>query len=244
MSKVHAKRKMSPLVKICGLQSLEPAQCAIDNGANMLGVIMVPNRARTVDYEIARKISHLAKKKRLENQSQFADSKDLLKEVKTKSENWFDEAKKLIQKNGPFLVGVFRNQPLETIIEMVNRLELDFVQLHGSEDFEFFTASIPVPVIPRYTLEKSTQSQATNQHILPLLDSETGGEGKTIDWDQCAELGNKSGKYLLAGGLTPENVASAAGLPGCIGVDVSGGVETDGVKDLRKIEMFIKNALA
>lgn len=235
---------MEPVVKICGLKTVEAAECAIENGADLLGVIMVPNRARTVDDEVLKLISKMVKTK------QKISSRQLLQQIRvleSEGAEYFETVKSLILENGPYLVGVFRNQPLETIKEKVEQLQLDFVQLHGSENFEEYIKELDVPVITRYVLDspKLHDSNLVNRHVLSLLDSELGGEGKLISWDDASEFGQRhGGRYLLAGGLTPENVLEAVRLEGCVGVDVAGGVETDGAKDLVKIKKFIENAKA
>ncbi len=85
----------------------------------------------------------------------------------------------------------------------------------------------------------------TSQGYLCLLDKHKtgapGGTGDTFDWSIARELA-KSHRFLLAGGLTPENVAQAVRQTGAWGVDVSSGVETDHVKDLRRIATFVREA--
>ena len=81
-----------------------------------------------------------------------------------------------------------------------------------------------------------------------LLDSfvsgQAGGTGVAFDWRQAGEVvGQIKTRFLLAGGLTPENVAEAISVLQPGGVDVSGGVETDGEKDVGKISRFISAAI-
>ncbi|CCJ29216.1 unnamed protein product [Pneumocystis jirovecii] len=83
--------------------------------------------------------------------------------------------------------------------------------------------------------------------FIPLFDSEAGGTGELLDWNSISDwVGRQESPeslhFMLAGGLTPENVGDALRLNGVIGVDVSGGVETNGVKDSNKIANFVKNA--
>ncbi|KAG7828846.1 hypothetical protein KL920_003342 [Ogataea angusta] len=239
---------MSQVVKICGLRSLAEAEVAVSSGAHLLGVILVPNRARTIDPEQARQISKLCEARRRSLGREFVDPKKLLEHLRKshfEGPEWFRYCARLITENGPYLVGVFRNQPLDDVVKLSRDLELDFVQLHGSEDFSLYINHLNLPVIARYVLNKPNIAEATKTHlhILPLLDSELGGEGKVINWDDAEEFNRQyHGVYLLAGGLRPENVRQALSVQGCLGVDVSGGVETDGVKDLDKIRHFIATA--
>jgi len=234
--------------KICGLKDAEAAKVAIQQGANLLGVILVPNRKRTVEPEKAREISKLCRQQRKKLNRRFQTSAELIKYARTLSNtgaSWFEECSKLIVENGPFLVGVFRNQPLEDVIKISRQLDVDIVQLHGSEDLEEYVPALELPVIARFTPGKSDMSRAvqTHKHLLPLLDSEAGGQGNVIDWAEAAQFNRElGGRYILAGGLTPENVGRALLVSGCLGVDVSGGVETGGSKDHGKIETFLRNA--
>ncbi|KAG7691925.1 hypothetical protein KL930_002837 [Ogataea haglerorum] len=239
---------MSQVVKICGLKSVAEAEVAASSGAHLLGVIVVPNRARTVDPEQARQISQLCKARRRSLGREFVDSRKLLEHLRksdAKGPDWFRHCARLIIENGPYLVGVFRNQPLDDVVKLSQDLELDFVQLHGSEDFSLYANHLDLPVIARYVLSKPNIAEATKTHlhVLPLLDSELGGEGRVINWEDAEEFNRQyEGVFLLAGGLNPDNVRLALSVQGCLGVDVSGGVETDGVKDLEKIRHFIATA--
>lgn len=236
------------IVKVCGLKTEDAGKIAIDNGASLLGVILVPNRARTIDNETAKKISNLCKQKRIEKGSKYISSTDLLHYVESlniQGPEWFEKVSELIVENGPYLVGVFRNQSLDDVKSITDFLNIDIVQLHGSENVEEYVNELKLPVIPRFVLSKPGIEKAliTHKFLLPLLDSESGGEGKLISWDDASVFGtDKNGRYILAGGLTPENVTSALKVKGCFGVDVSGGVETDGVKDALKIESYVRNA--
>lgn len=236
------------LVKVCGLKTTEAADTAILHGASLLGTILVPNRARTVDPEIARAISKLCREKRATNKSKYISSKDLKKYVNSleiQGPEWFEKVAQTIIENGPYLVGVFRNQTIEDVKKISDELNIDIVQLHGSEDVDEYVSSIELPIIPRFVLDKPEFENSLNTHkfLIPLLDSEAGGEGKLIDWDDATTFGTSmNGRYILAGGLNPDNVSNALKVDGCFGVDVSGGVETNGVKDNDKIKSFVFNA--
>ena len=237
------------VVKVCGLKTKEAAEVAIENGASLLGMILVPGRARTIDDESAKEIVQLCAEKRSKKGSKIQTSTELIKHVKSldiKGPEWFEAVSKCIVENGPFAVGVFRNQSLEDVLAKSRELNLDIVQLHGSENVDEFVNSLNVPIMPRFVLNKPGFENALTTHkfLMPLLDSEAGGEGKLIDWNDAATFGkDMKGRYLLAGGLNPENVVNALAVEGCCGVDVSGGVETDGIKDNCKIEAFIHNAI-
>lgn len=248
---------MTQLVKICGLRTVEAAAKAIDLGADLLGVIMVPNRKRTADPEVVREISDLAITKRKSLGRRFQTMKEIITHLQqqkfTSFEDYLLSAKLLIQENGPFLVGVFRNQNVDDVFQAAKDCSLDFIQLHGSEEVNDYLAqneTIDYGIIKRFVLPTHVPDMAaffptliespSKGFAFPLLDSEMGGEGQTIDWTLINEL---QGKFILAGGLNPDNLADTIPyLKNVFGFDVSGGVEDEnGDKDLEKIEMFVLN---
>ena len=140
------------------------------------------------------------------------------------------------------LVGVFVDEPLEVIQEYVREGILDIIQLHGQETDEFIDAiharmpGIPVwkafAVIGEADLDAAEQSHAD----LVVLDSGKG-TGMAFEWSLIADFEND---YLLAGGLDADNVNTAIEFLHPYGVDVSSGVETNGVKDPEKIKALIE----
>ncbi|EAZ63723.2 phosphoribosylanthranilate isomerase [Scheffersomyces stipitis CBS 6054] len=245
---------MPKIVKICGTRTVEAAAKAIESGTDLLGVILVPNRARTIQEPVAVEISALIKKTRKERNRQFQKVAEIHKYLSTKTfvdvNEYLLHLSNIIIENGPFLVGVFRNQAAEEVYETALRLDLDFIQLHGSEnklEYAELNKDSKFGVIPRYVVPKdidvikSQLSTFKNRAYvtIPLLDSEAGGEGKVIDWEVVNDL--DFGKFILAGGLTPENLSSTSRIQNLLGFDVSGGVEdSNGDKDLQKVEDFIK----
>lgn len=143
-------------------------------------------------------------------------------------------------------VGVFVNAPQQEILDIVRNCRLDFVQLHGDESQEFRSV-LPVPVIKAFQARQGLRSEDIDQvHarwalIDTFLPGQYGGTGQTFDWRGMQSV-CKSIKtpFLIAGGLTPENVAEAIDMLKPQGVDVSGGVETNGEKDIEKIDRFIR----
>lgn len=248
------------LVKICGLRTVEAAKQAIDHGADLLGVIMVPNRKRSVDPKVALEISKLAKEQRKKLGRKFQSSREIIEYVKTQKfkhhDEYFKLYRQLVIENGPFLVGVFRNQDLNEVFRLAQEQEIDVIQLHGSEDIEHYlekNTENDYVIVKRYVIPEHIDLMTkffgtltevpTRGFAFPLLDSEAGGEGNTIDWTLINDL---EGKFILAGGLHPDNLHETAQYSeNLIGYDVSGGVEdSNGDKDLEKIAQFIANGKA
>lgn len=222
MSFADIRSIRQPVVKVCGLQSTEAARRALYSDADLLGIICVPNRKRTVDPIVAKEIS------------------DLVREYKTSTGT------------PRYLVGVFRNQSMEDVLNIVNEYGIDIVQLHGDEPWQEYQDFLGLPVIKRLVFPRDCDillnTPPEKSHLFtPLFDSEAGGTGELLDWNSISDWATKHEnsqflQFILAGGLTPENVSDAVQLNGVIGVDVSGGVETDGAKDMNKITNFIRNA--
>ena len=149
---------------------------------------------------------------------------------------------------GPGKVGVFVNQPLSEVLEIADRCRLDYLQLHGEESPDY-CRSLNRPVIRACRVDPDFTPAAVADYPADylLLDSfvpgQPGGTGIPFDWRAVSlHIGRPTQKFLVAGGLTPENVSDAIRSLNPDGVDVSGGVETDGVKDPDKIRRFIAAA--
>lgn len=132
-------------------------------------------------------------------------------------------------------VGVFRHATLEEILQIVQTAHLSAVQLHGHEPHEFIAALEQRVSVIRAI--KYTDSLPQAQTL--LIDGLEAGSGQTFDWASFETTQLKSKRWMLAGGLNPDNVAQAIATLQPWGVDVSSGVETDGVKDSAKIRAFI-----
>ena len=146
----------------------------------------------------------------------------------------------------PFVttVGVFLDQPLEEVLRAAAVAGVGAVQLHGTEGADF-ARRIPLKVIKAIALSDRAGLAAMvgyPAHAF-LLDSHragsAGGTGQTFPWDLALEA-RRHGRILLAGGLTPENVAEAVRRVRPFAVDVASGVERrPGVKDPQKVRRFV-----
>ncbi|EED21535.1 anthranilate synthase multifunctional protein TrpC, putative [Talaromyces stipitatus ATCC 10500] len=236
---LQSSKSLPPLVKICGTRTPEAARVAIEAGADLIGIIQVEGRKRRVSDEVALQISEVVKTTPRPSSSPTVDAEASI---------YFEHSAKLLRNpTRALLVGVFAGQPLSYIIEQQRKLGLDAVQLHGDEPVEW-ARLIPVPVIRKFSPgEPSLARQA--YHALPLLDSGTGGSGELLDLSSVIKelKGNDGLRTILAGGLSPENVAEVIKSLGTsaskvVGVDVSSGVETNGAQDFEKIRAFISAA--
>lgn len=202
-------------VKICGITNFEDAKAAADLGADMLGFNFYEGSKRYVDPAEAAKII-----------------------------NGLDG------RVDP--VGVFVNADIDTIQRTVVEVGLAAVQLHGDETPEFVhevarTCGMPVikalRVSPGFLVEVVREFSADSILLDVFSPAAFGGTGERFDWRVAVAAKEHSDRLILAGGLTPENVAEAVELVRPYAVDVASGVEAGPrKKDAIKIQAFIRNA--
>lgn len=159
-----------------------------------------------------------------------------------------DAAFKIIEQLPPLVltVAVVVNEPLEKLKEYLHFV--DRVQLHGEEDIKLCRA-LGKAVIkafhagPGFDLEHMLAYPASAYLLDAALPGQRGGTGMVCDWDAARQAVAAGRPIILAGGLTPENVAEAVRIVQPYAVDVSGGVESvPGKKDHERIRTFIHNA--
>jgi phosphoribosylanthranilate isomerase len=145
-------------------------------------------------------------------------------------------------------VGVFVNEPVEVIEKTVLECGIDLIQLHGDESPASCAFSRrTIKAIRVKSLESLSALGAFRDLVSAfLLDTYTpdvlGGTGLIFNWDIAKEA-KQFGRIILAGGLTPDNVAEAVRYVQPYAVDVSSGVElAKGKKDRGKVRLFIERA--
>lgn len=142
------------------------------------------------------------------------------------------------------LVGVFVNSPLDEIKRIMETCSLDLAQLHGDETSEMFAALDGKAFKAFRGVPQHVNGFAREQAPTLLVDAAVkgayGGTGMRADWSAAAELAKRY-PLLLAGGLTPDNVAEAVRQVNPWGVDVASGVESSpGVKDAGRMKAFVQ----
>ena len=161
-----------------------------------------------------------------------------------------EQAKELKNKLRPAIkaVGVFVNEKPENIAEIANQGIIDLIQIHGDEDAAYcaqLRKLTQAPIIKVLRVEREDDLAGIEEfdcdyYLFDTLSSKDyGGTGKAFDHSL---LYNKEIKkpFFVAGGLNQDNVAAVIEVIKPFGVDTSGGVETDGIKDANKIKEFIK----
>lgn len=158
-----------------------------------------------------------------------------------------EAAREIIMKLPPFVttVGVFVNEPRYSLLEIASFCRLDVLQLHGEEPPEYchgisnrLIKAIRVKdikaleLIPKYRVDAFL--------LDAFVPGRAGGTGHTFNWEIARRAKELGPPIILAGGLTPENVAEAIRKVRPYAVDVSSGVETNGQKDPVKIARFLE----
>ena len=131
-------------------------------------------------------------------------------------------------------VGVFVNEKLSTVAELLNSGIIDAAQLHGNETDDYINN---LRGVTNKTIIKAFRADTVEENSpadFILIDA-GAGDGKTFDWSLVKNLRRE---YFLAGGLNPNNVGDAIKLLKPFAVDVSSGIETDGRKDFSKMAAF------
>ena len=218
------------LVKICGVSEAQHARAAAALGADFVGTVFAPSR-RQVTLGQARAIAAALRERQPPPPGAAAAGIEAL-----------------LRRRKPLLVGVFADQDVDTINTIAEQVGLDLVQLSGSEAWDV-CALIQRPVLKCLKVQPGQTAPeilaAVGTGAIPLLDPYAegvyGGTGVTLDWAVAAEVARQV-PVVLAGGLTPENVAEAVRIVRPWAVDVSSGVETEGSKDVQKIKAFIQAA--
>ncbi len=142
-------------------------------------------------------------------------------------------------------VGVFVNEPVESVERIVKQTGIRTVQLHGNETPEY-AAAIAQPVWRAVGVREAGDAiaawPANTTFLLDVVDPARRGTGQTVDWQGAAAVA-RTRRVMLAGGLTPENVGQAIQIVRPFGVDVSSGVEdSPGIKNMDKVERFLAGA--
>jgi len=161
-----------------------------------------------------------------------------------------ERVREIIERLPPFVttVGVFVNEERERVEEIIEVSGIVAVQLHGEESPAYCASFRNVKVIKAFRVSDDFDPERLGDYEVSayLLDAYCkgvyGGTGETFSWE-VAMLAKRDGRIILAGGLTPENVAQAIREVGPYAVDVSSGVEqSPGVKDREKVRRFLARA--
>ena len=212
----------TPKVKLCGISKVETIPAVVEAKPDCMGLVFAPSKRQVTVDQAKTLVEELHKQytKRYNNGTEQSNND----EIKT--------------------VGVFVNETLDNLVSIATEANLDVVQLHGDED-EAFIQSLKertnVEVWKAVQIRSSTDAEAWIDSSADMLlfdayhKDERGGTGEVFDWSCLDEFERP---FMLAGGIDSTNVARAIRTVRPYGIDISSGIETNGVKDNEKIKAF------
>lgn len=214
----------TPKVKMCGISKVETISAVVESKPDYMGLVFAPSKRQVTVDQAKTLVEELHKQytKRYNNGTEQSNND----EIKT--------------------VGVFVNETLDNLVTIAKETNLDAVQLHGDED-EAFIQSLKertnVEVWKAVQIRSAADAEAWIDSSADMLlfdayhKDERGGTGEVFDWSCLDEFERP---FMLAGGIDSTNVARAIRTVRPYGIDISSGIETDGVKDNEKITAFTK----
>jgi anthranilate synthase/indole-3-glycerol phosphate synthase/phosphoribosylanthranilate isomerase len=246
--------RAKPLVKICGIQTVEAAVTAALAGADFLGMILAPNTKRTVSYaqaaeiiNVVRSIKGGAESVRSASAQLSVDQGKKKTTTSLNSPDWFSFQASLVASHPhkPLIVGVFRDQPLEEVISTARALNLDAVQLHGRMENIEWSKFLPGVVVIRVFHVASGAvlgrgdlidvTRESHHHIIALdtaskVKGQEGGAGESFDWTVAKHISTYDPIAVRVQGVEPRR------LP----IMIAGGLNIDNVKDaIAQVQPFI-----
>ena len=218
------------LVKICGVSEPRHARAAASYGADLIGVVFAPSQRQVTMGQAGRIAESLG-------QRAGPPAAATVEAVEAR-----------LRAGRPLLAGVFADQDADTINAIAAECGLDLVQLSGSEPWDV-CEHLKRPVLKCMKVREGQLAEEVLSEVRegalvlldPYVEGSYGGAGVTLDWRVAAQVAARV-PVMLAGGLAPENVAKAVRTVHPWAVDVSSGVESDGVKDVSRIRAFIEAA--
>lgn len=214
----------TPKVKMCGISKVETIPAVVEAKPDYMGLVFAPSKRQvTVDQaKILVEELHRGYAKKYGSDTEH-DKNDTIKTV-----------------------GVFVNETVDNLVTIANEANLDAVQLHGDEDETFIQSlkertSVEVWKAIQIRTTADTEKWIDSSADMLLFDAyhkdERGGTGEVFDW---SSLDAFERPFMLAGGIDSTNVARAIRTVRPYGIDISSGIETNGVKDDEKITAFTK----
>ncbi|MFR1880327.1 MAG: bifunctional indole-3-glycerol phosphate synthase/phosphoribosylanthranilate isomerase, partial [Veillonella parvula] len=218
----------TPKIKMCGISKVETIPAIVDAKPDYMGLVFAPSKRQVTVDQAKTLVEELHK--------QYANR------YNRDAEQYSNQT--LIHQEFIKTVGIFVNETLDNLVTIATEVNLDAVQLHGDED-EAFIQSLKgrtnVEVWKAVQIRSAADAEAWIDSSADMLlfdayhKDERGGTGEVFDWSCLDEFERP---FMLAGGIDSTNVARAIRTVRPYGIDISSGIETEGVKDDEKIKAF------
>ena len=234
----------TPKIKMCGISKVETIPAIVDAKPDYMGLVFAPSKRQVTVEQAKILVDELHKQyETTYGEATVQMNTDIAQDSQDSQDN-----QEFVQENSNFekikTVGVFVNETVENLLKIAEEVKLDVIQLHGDED-ETFIQSLKectnvevwkaVQVRSAADAEKWIDSSADMLLFDAYHKDERGGTGEVFDWSSLDEFERP---FMLAGGMDSTNVARAIRTVRPYGIDISSGIETEGVKDDEKIKAF------
>ena len=205
----------TPKVKMCGISKVETIPAIVDAKPDYMGLVFAPSKRQVTVDQAKTLVEELHKQYAVRYNSET---------IKT--------------------VGVFVNETVENLLKIAEEVKLDVIQLHGDEDESFIQilkeqSNVEVWKAVQVRSAADAEKWIDSSADMLLFDAyhkdERGGTGEVFDWSSLDEFERP---FMLAGGIDSTNVARAIRTVRPYGLDISSGIETNGVKDDEKMKAF------
>lgn len=231
----------SPKIKMCGISKVETIPAIVDAKPDYMGLVFAPSKRQVTVEQAKTLVDELHK----QYEKTYGE---VTVPMNTDTAQDSQDNQEFVQGNSNFekikTVGVFVNETIENLLKIAEEVKLDVIQLHGDEDESFIQTLKEqsnvevwkaVQVRSAVDAEKWIDSSADMLLFDAYHKDERGGTGEVFDWSSLDEFERP---FMLAGGMDSTNVARAIRTVRPYGIDISSGIETDGVKDDEKIKAF------
>ena len=221
----------TPKVKMCGISNVETIPAIIDAKPDYMGLVFAPSKRQVTVEQAKTLVEELYKQNVVGNNSEVEQTEPVTS---------LDTASSETIKT----VGVFVNETVENLLKIAEEVKLDVIQLHGDEDESFIQilkeqSNVEVWKAVQVRSAADAEKWIDSSADMLLFDAyhkdERGGTGEVFDWSSLDEFDRP---FMLAGGIDSTNVARAIRTVRPYGIDISSGIETEGVKDNEKIKAF------
>ena len=221
----------TPKVKMCGISNVETIPAIIDAKPDYMGLVFAPSKRQVTVEQAKTLVEELYKQNVVGNNSEVEQTEPVTS---------LDTASSETIKT----VGVFVNETVENLLKIAEEVKLDVIQLHGDEDESFIQilkeqSNVEVWKAVQVRSAADAEKWIDSSADMLLFDAyhkdERGGTGEVFDWSSLDEFDRP---FMLAGGIDSTNVARAIRTVRPYGIDISSGIETEGMKDNEKIKAF------
>ena len=221
----------TPKVKMCGISKVETIPAIVDAKPYYMGLVFAPSKRQVTVEQAKTLVEELYKQNVVGNNSE-AEQTEPVTSLDTASSETIKT------------VGVFVNETIENLLKIAEEVKLDVIQLHGDEDESFIQilkeqSNVEVWKAVQVRSAADAEKWIDSSADMLLFDAyhkdERGGTGEVFDWSSLDEFERP---FMLAGGIDSTNVARAIRTVRPYGLDISSGIETNGVKDDEKIKAF------